>query len=373
MEDTLLEGDFLLGLKIFATPEVGDVTIFRYPGEPEYPDYDRKRYTHLVNALMLGSFFWDNTPAPGQPRLVHYADGPKDFIKRCVGKSGDVLHIANGNLWRNGAEQKLPGKGKFTDPRREGGVRDSLEPTRIPSPGDSIAFDTLSVRHLWWMWSLMVQEMPEHRVALTPELTRAGAPAPNYEFSDFRVPLESQKGLLINQLLAFNQTVGQNLHMGDTVSGKFPFSFFTVATPMGFIPRYAPTQKGGMFGARLVGYDGFDGSQLEDLAHNVALANAQDSSLRLELKWKMTVDGKIVDGYRVQSPVYFMMGDNRDNSADSRYWGFVADRSIKAKAFILYFSLDKISKVQLLNPLTWIYLPADIRWSRIAKIIPRID
>jgi signal peptidase I len=68
-----------------------------------------------------------------------------------------------------------------------------------------------------------------------------------------------------------------------------------------------------------------------------------------------------------------MMGDNRDNSADSRYWGFVADRSIKAKAFILYFSLDKNSKVQLFNPLTWIYLPADIRWSRIAKIIPRID
>jgi len=51
----------------------------------------------------------------------------------------------------------------------------------------------------------------------------------------------------------------------------------------------------------------------------------------------------------------FVLGDNRDQSHDSRFWGFVPIRDVKGKAFIIYFSWD---------PRTY-----HIRWRRIGKLI----
>jgi signal peptidase I len=46
---------------------------------------------------------------------------------------------------------------------------------------------------------------------------------------------------------------------------------------------------------------------------------------------------------RVPAGHYFMMGDNRDNSDDSRYWGFVPDDHIRGRAFFIWFNWDDIS------------------------------
>ncbi len=55
----------------------------------------------------------------------------------------------------------------------------------------------------------------------------------------------------------------------------------------------------------------------------------------------------------------FVLGDNRDNSQDSRFWGFVNIDAVKGKAFVIYFSWDRYAE-NLLNK---------IRWVRFCKLI----
>ncbi len=56
---------------------------------------------------------------------------------------------------------------------------------------------------------------------------------------------------------------------------------------------------------------------------------------------RFVINGVETDTYIVQKDYYFMMGDNRDNSEDSRFWGFVPDDHMVGTPALVYFSWDK--------------------------------
>ena len=74
---------------------------------------------------------------------------------------------------------------------------------------------------------------------------------------------------------------------------------------------------------------------------------------------KVYINGKPATTYTFKMDYYWMMGDNRDNSADSRFWGFVPEDHIVGKPIFIWLSLDKDRG----------WFDGKIRWNRIFRLV----
>lgn len=80
---------------------------------------------------------------------------------------------------------------------------------------------------------------------------------------------------------------------------------------------------------------------------------------KLEVKdSSIFINGKLATTYTFQMNYYFMMGDNRHNSADSRFWGFVPEDHVVGKGSFIWLSLNKDKS-----------FPSNIRWKRMFSVI----
>jgi signal peptidase I len=392
MEKSLLVGDMLLGLKLpfgadipfthaktpaFIEPDTNDILIFKYPGEPQIPDQNPERYTHLANLLLFGNMYWDSNPDKGQPSLVHFAEGPKDFIKRCVAKSGQTVEFKEKRLYVDGKEKSIAGDGQWTSSLKNIPLRDNLPVTRLPNIGDVYNLDTLTLAQKFNLRSLMNQENPEKKFEMKLSLWSDDKEIEHFVFSNSKVKLHfnEQGHPMVYQRILQEMSMIERLSPiqtpgGVSVFGTIPFSFFKKGVKSGYLPVPNLEKPGN---TRKIAYDYFSYKDLEWLGKEVDRRNALDSAdsnfVPLVVKAEIIESGKVMSEYKVKDDVYFMVGDNRDNSADSRYWGLVSRKHIKARAFIVYFSVEGAGGFTLMNPFTWWKLPFEINWTRIGRLI----
>jgi signal peptidase I len=79
---------------------------------------------------------------------------------------------------------------------------------------------------------------------------------------------------------------------------------------------------------------------LNDDERPAFVPGAEDFPFRQNCRY--SVEGVVC---KVPEGHYFMMGDNRDNSLDSRYWGFVPDRNIVGKAFLIWMNFGNLKRI----------------------------
>ncbi|MGE0704156.1 MAG: signal peptidase I [Vicinamibacterales bacterium] len=207
--------------------------------------------------------------------------------------------------------------------------------------------------------------------------TKAGRPAPKTEPSPYRKSStrESFESVVIAVVLALfirtfvvqafkiptgsmenNLLIGDHLLVNKFVYGPSESSLERTLLPMGTISRgdvvvfKYPEEPERDFIKRVIGLPGetlelrekrvfIDGQPLDEPYVHFIMSPSGPAEMR-ELT---TFDVRERYGpVMVPENQYFVMGDNRDNSQDSRYWGFLPREYIKGKALLIYWSYDAV-------------------------------
>lgn len=307
MEKSLLVGDFLFVSKVnygarapitpvsfpFAhntMPVIGGKSYIEWPHMPYFrlPGFQNIKNNDVVVF---------NYPAEdGRP-----LDKKENYIKRCLGIAGDTLAVVDQQVFINGVAAENPPKMQFkyfvqTDGRFEQSFikkHDITEGSALGTPGDFEMLLTKDAKD-----DLAGQSWTK-RVESTLQAKGAGA----------------------SYIFPFREELGWNVD--------------------NYGPVYIP--KAG------------DVVTLDSITYYIyqRAIKVYENNPTLEMRdKKVYLDGKEITTYTFKQNYYFMMGDNRHNSADSRFWGFVPEDHIVGKALFTWMSLDP-NETNLFKKVRW--------------------
>jgi signal peptidase I len=288
-----------------------DVVVFNFPeGDtlidlPEYeskdPYYDVCRRVGHGNADSGRQIIWND---PDQyPLIIHPVDKEENYIKRCIGIAGDSLQIKNQVVYINGRPSDFPAESETPYIVRTGGQ--ALDESVMKEEYDLDMDNADEVQPL--------DSPNSYRMLLTARARKKMV----------------QNGLAksITPVIDHSQQV-------------YPYDPSLKWTDDNYGPLWIP-QKGR---ALLLTPDNYS---IYERPIRVYEGN------KLEIRdGRIFINDKAVNSYTFKMNYYWMMGDNRHESQDSRFWGFVPEDHVVGEAWRIWMSWDK-----------------GVRWNRLFKKI----
>jgi signal peptidase I len=258
-------------------------------------------------------------------------DKRENYIKRCVGIPGDTLEIINAVLFVNGSPAEVA---------ENQGLEYEIDKKRVEFPGASEMFEEYGLENAPNQ-SRMDFRDADFRNPNKYILTLTAAQKNQIE-KDFNIELD----LVIEpQYSDDTNYVASGQDLIDNMN-YFPKDFYINNTPTNFSQFVVPKK----------------GTSVTIQADNIAwyrrIIRAYEGHKLEEKSDGIYIDGKKTDTYTFAMNYYWLMGDNRYNSADSRVWGFVPEDHVVGRASLVWLSKS-----------TYIDSFGGIRWERLFKWI----
>ncbi len=332
-------------VKGFGQVKPGDIVVFNYPSGDTVANnvlLQKQDYYQLVystGAEALGVNEPSDSMAPADQRIAYekiYAvghsmlwsepsvggiiarpvDRRENYVKRCVGGPGQTLQIKNNVIYLDGKAQPQPKDVQFN----------YLVQFNQPLPLDFCKENGITAEDLG---------SKEHGTPNTPLNTPLTMPLTE----DLRRKLERMPEFCSKPVKA--PSYGQWL---------FPLNMAKKWTVSDYGPLWIPKR----------------GATVQLTLANLPIYErciAVYENNRLEVRGEqILINGRPAKSYTFKMDYYWMMGDNRDNSADSRFWGFVPEDHIVGKPLMVWISLDE----------DYGWFDGWIRWNRFFKWVADI-
>ena len=269
-----------------------------------------------------------SNPAKYGEVVIRPVDRRENYVKRCLGLPGDTLKIVNGQVYINNKISPDPEGVQFNYFVQTTGsyISDDMLREMGISKDDQVMFN-------------IDQASEPALVAMGLDgRTAEGRLCPVYHF-----PLTKQ---MFNTFASNKKLIHKIIMESEDYAGQlYPLNMNTKWNRNNYGPIWIPakgtsitlTEKNLPIYERCI--VAYEGNKLEQKADG------------------LYINGVKTNRYTFKMDYYWMMGDNRHNSADSRYWGFVPEDHVVGKPIVVWLSLDKDRG----------WFDGKIRWNRIFK------